>query len=323
MSKDIILFESSELTYKEKFYRLMDLLVSYKSSSRIEGLIFLAIFYLQILAGFFDPHIGVLQQETSNSDNLLYQFYNIIRIKGLLKENYSTYRSIIIQLFPNLIFHCIQLMYLVKNQKKNVTYSYRELVMNLIIKVFLYVLLNPILDLCLSTICFDTNNPNFPEVSCSISDNAVVFLMAFLGFVLTIFLAITINLYYNDSYFLSNSYYSRMNCSYEVYMTLHCVAYSILLTQAKYLGKQIFLIYNLIISLIFLRFYFEKYLFYNKVTNTLVGFFHIIYCWTSLFFLVFAILEMNEKAIFYLIGWIIVIFLFYNLNQWKKIFFFS
>lgn len=314
MSKDIILFEISEITFKEKFYRLMDLLVSKKSSSRIEGLIFLAIFYLQILAGFFDPHIGVLQQETSNSDNLLYQFYNIIRIKGLLKDNYSTFRTIIIQLFPNLILQCLQFFFLVKTQKKNATYTIRELYTNLIIKVFLFVLFNPILDLCLTTICFDTYNPNFQEVSCSLSNNSVIFLMAFFGYALTIFLAISLNLYYNDSYFLSNSYYSRMNCSYEVYMTLHCVFYSLFLTQAKYLGKQIFLVYNMIISVIFLRFYFDKYLFYNQVTNTLMGFFHIIYCWTSLFFLVFSVLEMNEKAIFYLIGWIIVIFLFFNLN---------
>jgi hypothetical protein len=105
-----------------------------------------------------------------------------------------------------------------------------------------------------------------------------------------------------------------MNCGYEMYMTLNCLIYAILLSQSKYLGKEIFLIYNFVISLIFLKFYFGRYMFYDEVTNSLVGMFHLLYVWTSLFFLIFAFVTINEKGIIYLIGCIIIVYLFYNLK---------
>jgi PAS domain S-box-containing protein len=313
MSKEMILFDKDELSYKDRFYRLMDLLVSNKSTSRMESLILFGIFYLQLLVGFFDPNIGVLQKEYSHSDSILDQVYNILRVKGLIKDNFSAFQIAIYLIIAVLLGEGIHFILLVKKQKKIGFFTYNEFLLNFTIKVFIYVIFNPVLDLCLSTVCFDTYNPNFSQETCSITDHATVFLLAFILFVYAIFLAFSINLYYNDSYFLSNSYYSRMNCGYEVYMTLNCIIYSVLLTQAKYLGKEIFLIYNFIISLILLKFYFGKFLFYNQGTNLLVGLFHILYAWTSLFFLVFAFVNMDEKGIVYVIGSVIIVLLFFNL----------
>jgi PAS domain-containing protein len=314
MSKEMILFDKDELTLKERFYRLMDLLVSNKSSSRFECQIFFGIFFLQLLTGFYDPFVGVLDKNYSDSDNILDIIHNVLRLKGLFKDNYSSFRLIIILLLVALVIVCIGFLLILKNQKKVSIYTYKEFALNFAIKVFLYILFNPILDLCLTTVCFETYNPNFLGTTCAVGDHAMEFFFAFVLFVLSIFLAFAINLYYNDSYFLSGSYYSRMNCSYEIYMTLHCIVYSILLNQAKYLGKEIFLIYNFIISLIFLGFYFGKFFFYDQGTNALVGLFTILFSWTSLYFLIIAFVNMDEKAVVYLAGCIIVILLFYNLH---------
>lgn len=313
MSKEMILFDKDDLTYKERFYRMMDLLVSNKSSSLLECQIFFGIFFLQLLTGFYDPFVGVLNKDYSNSDSILNIVHNVLRLKGLFIDDYSTFRIVIIVILVAIIIVGVFFLLVLKDQKKRSIYTYKEFGLNMSIKVFLYILFNPILDLCLSNICFETYNPNFAGTTCSVADHAMEFFFAFVLFVLSIFLAFGINLFYNDSYFLSGSYYSRMNCSYEIYMTLHCIVYSILLTQAKYLGKEIFLIYNFIVSLIFLGFFFGKFLFYDQSINILVGVFTILFAWTSLYFLIIAFVNMDEKAVVYIAGCIIITLLFYNL----------
>ena len=60
MAKDIMLFNKDELTYNQKFYRLMDLLITKQAESLGESILFLTIFYLQILSSFFSEQIGIL-----------------------------------------------------------------------------------------------------------------------------------------------------------------------------------------------------------------------------------------------------------------------
>ena len=48
-----ILFESDELSFKERFLLFMNLLVNNQTVSLIESIIFFTIFYLQTISGFF------------------------------------------------------------------------------------------------------------------------------------------------------------------------------------------------------------------------------------------------------------------------------
>ena len=59
MSKEFKLFERESVTFSEKFYILMDLLISNQASSRAECVIFMGIYYLQILTGFFSEQVGI------------------------------------------------------------------------------------------------------------------------------------------------------------------------------------------------------------------------------------------------------------------------
>ena len=91
MSKEFILYESNESNFVTKFYRLMDLLVTNKSSSMIESMILMGIYYLQILSGFFEIQVGVLNVQDSNSDLYLNYISKIVRIKDLVTSTYSAY----------------------------------------------------------------------------------------------------------------------------------------------------------------------------------------------------------------------------------------
>ena len=52
-SKGFSLFSHDKISYKHKFYILMDLLITNQNSSRNEALFFMLIFYTQMISGFF------------------------------------------------------------------------------------------------------------------------------------------------------------------------------------------------------------------------------------------------------------------------------
>lgn len=315
MSKEFLLFEKDEISFNSKFMRLQDLLVLNKSSSRMECFILFGIFYLQTLSGFFSTSIGILDTVNSSSDIYLNYIQKVIRIKDLLVDNYSAFKVCLMLVLSVLFFSTLYYIWILTKITKLSFYTYREFIINFILKIFLFIGFNPILDLCLANFCFETTNPNFANVSCVVSDNPDSFIIGIFMMIYSIFLCFFINIFYNDSQFLSNSFFSRINCGYEFYIALNNIIYAILLSQSQYLGKEIFLIYNIITSLILVKFYFSKYLFYDEVTNTIAGLFHIFYVWTSLFFLMFDYLQINEKGILYIIGIIIISYLYFNLSK--------
>lgn len=315
MSNEFTLFEKDEISFTSKFMYLQDLLIINKSTSRMESFFLFGVFYLQILSGFFSSSLGILDIVNSSSDIYLNYFYKIIRLKDLLENNYDIFKYTIIFIF--IFLHLLIFYYLWRIYKitKFRFYTFYELVINFMLKIFLFISFNPILDLCLANICFEDKNPNFQDVSCNISENIDTFFLSLINLVYTIFGCIFINTFYNDSQFLTKSFYSRLNCDYEFYICLNNIIYAILLSQVNSIGKEIFLIFNTITSLAFLRFYFTKYLFYDEITNLLVGLFHVIYVWTSFFFLISAYFDIQEKGILYILGIIIIFFLYLNLKN--------
>ena len=98
MSKKIKMFEEEELSFKNKFYILMDLLISNQINSRAESFLLIGIFYIQIISSFFSEKINVFNLE-SKSDKLFIYIEKIMRIKNLFKDNYHYFQIISIILF--------------------------------------------------------------------------------------------------------------------------------------------------------------------------------------------------------------------------------
>jgi PAS domain S-box-containing protein len=314
MSKEFVLFDKDELLFSNKFLRLMDLLVTNKSSSRLESIILFIIFYTQIISASFSEEVSLVDPANSSSDTVLQYLHKIIRVKDLFRDNHTGLQIALILLTVTLVLFSFYVVYIITNINKNYFYTYKEVIVNFVLKVFLYVAFIPILDLCLANLCFEEMNPNFKDIQCDISANVLPYAIAILLILYSIFLSFFVNVFYADSYFLSNSFFARMSYNYEIYLTLNNIIISIILSQARYIGKEVFLIYTFVISFVMLKVYFNKYIFYDPITNFIVGIFHILYAWTGLFFLLFNYLEFNEKGIIYIIGCIIIILLYYNLK---------
>ena len=314
MAKAMSLYISEELPLEMKFYTLMDLLITNQVESRIESFVFLGLFYLQIISSFFAEQIGVFDIENSKSDRILNYIEKIVRLKDLFKDNYTGYKIFLIILFIVvilLIFHCFMS---ILNIKRSSFYSFNETFINYYVKTFIFIAYNIILDLCFTIFCFgsDEHNPNFEQVSCSIKSNIPLTIISLIFIILSLVINIFTQIFYCDSFYLSNSYYAKINCNYDFYWSLNNLINSVLLIQAKYLTREIFLVYHLFISIIFFIYYIKHYLYYDKVTNLFAGLFHAVYAWSSIFFLIFAYVDFKEKAIIYLLTCMIVCFFYTN-----------
>jgi len=317
MARDILLFNKDELTFKYKFYTLMDLLISKQAESKGESFLLMTIFYLQILSSFFSEQIGVFTSTNGKSDQILNYVEKIFRLKGFFKNYYGYLQILRYILLILLIIFILHFLLSCLLMSTTAFYSYNKMIINYYIKIFLYVGYNIIYDICFSSFCLGSaeNNPNFNNVTCSYQNNALSVILSLIFNILSLCIYIYINIYYNDSFYLSSSYLAKMSCNYDTYWGFNCAIISLLLVQVKFLTKELFLIYNLVISILLFIYYIKHYLFYDKYINIYTGIFHILYAWTSIYCLIFAYIDFKEKGIIYILTSIIVSFFYFNIKN--------
>ena len=97
MSKEINFFIPEYVNGKEKFYRYMDTLISHKSDSKTECILFILISYTQLISGFFSEQIGILKNN-ENPDNYLMLLQSVIRVRDLFINSFQVY-SILLYIF--------------------------------------------------------------------------------------------------------------------------------------------------------------------------------------------------------------------------------
>ena len=317
MNGDIILYTSNELTFKQKFYFLMNILITKQAVTRIEAIFYIIIFYLQILSSFFSENLGIFSQKNGKSDLILIYIKKIIRVKDLF-TNYYDYYSVIKIIFyiiiPICIIHFIISCYYTS---RNSFYSYNNMIINFYINCFIYILYNILFDFFLCGFCLGTGefNENFNNISCEKDLNAFSIIMELLFTIIILVLYIFINIYYTDSFFLTDSFLSKMSCNYDSYWGINCLIISLLSVQVKFLTKEAFLIYNLLMSFILSIYFINHYLYYDKYINYITGIFHLLYFWTSLFCIIFAYIDFKEKGIVYIITIVIVAFFYINIQH--------
>ena len=317
MSKEIEFYDKKSINEKTKFYRYMDSLVSHKTFSRIESIMMIIIFYTQLITGFFSQQVGILKEDII-PDKYLMLLQKIIRIRDLFESSYNVFCVILVLLFIFLIIFTILFIIGVKKTGKVIFYSVNEVILNFCLKIFIYVLYQPILDFCLSLICFGDLNPNFSKeqnIKCNLSDKIPFLIIMLLSFFYTIFLGIFLAVFYNESFMLSNSFMSRITTKYELYMNVNCVFFSIILSFSYNLGGIIFILYNLILSIVLLKLYLDEHPFYDPTTSFLIGFFHSLYVWASIFCLLFYFIPVTQVSIIFIFIAITLFWMQYNMND--------
>ena len=318
MPKELRLFLKEELTFKEKFYKFMDILISNQPDSRFESLFLMIVNYLQLLSSFYSEQMQIFNPQNSISDFILNDIEKLLRIKDLLRNNNRVLVRLIIILLIILIIGIIHFFISCVRINNNSIYSFNKKVNNYFIKIFLFFGYTIIMDLSFSNFCFGFTeyNPNFEEeVKCTGMSKIVIIIISIILILLAFFARFILQIFYYDSFFLSNSSYSKMISNYDIYMDLNHLFNSILLTQVYFLKKEFFLIYNVLFSIFINLYYIRHYLYYDPYVNSVAGIFHFIYVWTSIFGLIFSYVNFIGKGIIYLISSVIVGFFYFNIKN--------
>ena len=315
MSKEVSFFIPENVSNKIKFYRYMDVLISHKSDSKTECILLITISYIQLISGFFCKQVNILKDDES-PDNYLILLQRVIRIHDLFSDSFQIYSILLYIIFILLIILTFLFLQRVRQTGKVASYSFYEIIINFFLKIFLYILYQPILDFCLSLLCLGDKNPHFSDESakCNV-DDIFLFIVMILIFLYTIFLAIFFSLFYNESFLLSNSPMSRINTNYELYLNINAFIFSIILNFTHSIGNIIFILYNTIMSLVLLNYYLTTRPFYDTTISYLIGFFHMLYAWTALFTLFFYFIRVYQVSIVYISILLILLWMYYNMHQ--------
>ena len=315
MSKNIILFEEEDLKFTYKFDILMNILITNQSNSRSEAVFFMTIFYLQIISAFFSEKLEIFQPKNSKSNNFLICIQKILRVNDLFMGKHESYKVLCLCLFFFIILLIFHFLFSILIITKTSFYSYNKKLINLYIKIFLYIAYNIIYDICFNIFGLSDNLELAGPDSKNSSNHIFFMIVSVINIIITLFAYIFLNIYYNDSFYLSNSYFAKMSCNYDTFWGVNCMIMSLFLSQIKSFTKELFLIYNIVISIILFIYYIKHYLYYDKYINIYTGIFHLLYLWTSFFSLIFSYIHINEKGIIYLITSIIICFSYININN--------
>ena len=246
MSDEIILFMKDSLTFQEKFYHLMDILITNQYSSRLESIVFFFFFYIQILSGFFCEKVGVLNPNESKSDKILNTIEKIFRLRNFLITEKKYFEISIIIIFIYLLLITIFLLVLIKNMDVKTNYNKFLMVLNFLIKISYYIFFNIFNDIYFTLLCFNYENNLFIETyKCSISDHFGYFILGTISIIYNIIFTLLIQIFYKDNFYLSGNYYSELLTNYHQFIIINNIIFSFMLGIIRNLTREFFLFINL------------------------------------------------------------------------------
>ena len=133
MPKEIKLFQRDELSFAEKFYKLMDILITNQPDSRFEPLLFMVLNYIQIISPFFAEQIEVFNPKNFTSDSFLYNIEKITLLRDIFKNYYRGQEKMLYIFFILMVAGVIYFLIMCFRTKYDSIYSYNKQFNNYII----------------------------------------------------------------------------------------------------------------------------------------------------------------------------------------------
>ncbi len=249
-SKEFTLFSRDKLSIRNKFYYLMDLLITNQCESRLESVVFFLIFYIQTLSGFFSEKVGVVNPNKSKSDKILNVIQKVVRLRELLITDKKYFETSIIMILIYLLLITVYILFLIHKMDIKTNYNKSIMTLNFFIKISYYILFNIFNDICLTLLCFRNKNNLFIEnYECSISKHLPLFILGTISIIYNFCLTVFIQCFYRENFYLSGNYYSELLTNYHQFIMLNNFIFSIMLGIIKNLTREFFLFVNFFSSI--------------------------------------------------------------------------
>ena len=169
MSEHLELFLPSSISYKEKFYIFMDLIVSNQSNSSFEMFIYFIIYFTQMISNFFSSKLGILKPDDSTSDNILFNIYKLSRFAYFFMDDKKNYENFLYVLCFFYILLIMYIFFVYKYTDRKSSFNEKYYVVNLLLKFFVYIIYNNTIDMFCLNLCFGfEKNEYINEYNCNI-----------------------------------------------------------------------------------------------------------------------------------------------------------
>ena len=310
-TKEIKLFLTENLSFKEKFFHLMNLLVINHSYHIFENYLFFMIFTFQNISVFITKSSGQSNYKNNFIDDFLTNFGNILRVKSLLFEHRKYYNLFIYFTSVYYLFFSIFFIFLIKKTSRKTTYTIHLQFLNFFIKVNIYVLNNIIIDFFTRMLCFgSTYNSHIPEIRCDQSNNFFPIFISCFTTIYSSILTLFIQLYYEENFFISDSKFNTITSKIYIYQHIISIISSIELSFISQITNEFFYITNIIMAVFLFYYYIKRLVYYNLQTNIIYGSTYFLNIYTSIYFFIFYFLECSNRGLIYIISSIFIIILF-------------
>ena len=178
MTKSIILFEKEKDSLKERFYLLMNLIVTNRTKTLFESYLFVMIFFVRYLSIFYSTPIKVLNKDENTSDMILNYISQVFRFRELLFNYPNAYKIVIYGIGIYLIFFTIYFIIRLSKINHKSIFNLQLSLLNYMLKGLCYILFNITLDLFTQMLCFGREyNKYLTHIKCNQKNNIIPFII--------------------------------------------------------------------------------------------------------------------------------------------------
>ena len=295
------------------FFKFFSMLVSHGIGSEILDIIFISIFFFQIIS------LSAVNIKPNNDLILeIFKYIEIIVLPHKILTNSNNYIIISSIVWGICSVHIILSIFIFVFLSRKTIIKLLFFFLSIIDFVIYYYLIGPIIFLALNGTYCPNNIHDILNVECySNSKHLAITILNFIFGLYSLYLIETFSLYYNQIGSLNNSNInSRVSCEYEIYSSnAKLIIYIIIYFYRKYcpdstIFKYIYQVY-IFLSCGFLSIYSIKSVFYyNKNINTLIHFSWLLSSWFSLCMILKICFNINDITLLVLFGIALIIIIF-------------
>ena len=311
------IYERPKLLIFFKFYYL---LLKHGINSEVTEIIFIIIFFLQIisLSTFnIDPDKDLILE--------LFKYIEYIIIPNRIISNKKTFTICSSIIWGLTSIHIFLLILIYVLLYKKIIIKALFFIISILNYIFYYYLIGPTIYLALSgTLC---NNKMHTILNIECYTNSWHLSFTILNFIFAFYSLIMVellSLYHNQIGTIHGAdIKTRVNCDYDTYssnakLIVYIIVYFYrMYAKASNLFKYIYQVY-IFLSCFFLSIYtIKKVFYYNKKINSIIHFAWLFVTWFALCILLKICFKINDTTLLLLIGWILIIIVFFNQNVYS------
>jgi hypothetical protein len=306
-----------------KFFNLMKVLISYKDFSIFFFIIMKFFFFVQVM---MITIVNIDKNTDDNAISILQYISKVIFIQEMVTDKKS-YKLVLFVTSGLTIIILICLIYLIISIKIGRFYvKFPISILNIIIIILMKYLIGPIVQISLMATDCKNGKHKYLDIKCySDLTHLVITIVSVINLVFYLVSSVALSIYYNEIGSINESKVcARINCNYEIYsniakIVMFVIAYFVEFHMDNKKEYRIFLQSYVFLNSLFFSFYVYRFvLYYDDKMNKMIQFGWVYVCWFSFVITLKSVFDINDTTIFHLIGWVILGFTLYFMNEFRQ-----